>query len=389
MCSGQSNMQLGYGGIPELKELFPKAQELPIRHFAVTTFVSFEPLENPRGGWSTQPPSSAVAFGMSYHLQQQLDVPVAVIQTCWGSSSIEGWMPLDLTEKLPHFAAAMKTFEANDRAKVAGLLADAKTHPRGAPGCWARADNIYLRTRPNILYNAMLHPVAPYATRGLVWYQGEANAGKPDAYAQSLPTWVSRIREHWGQDKFHFMAVMLPRFGRLFGGENKDPAYPDNFSWAWFREAQMKVLSLPNTAVANTIDLGDSKNIHPKDKGPIGERLALLAAREANGKKVVAHGPAIRDVVFENGAATVTFQHAAGLRTTDDKPPRAFWVAGADKQWHGAEATIRGETVHLTSSKVKEPVAVRYAFAGFPKVNLLNGAGLPAMPFRTDIWPRK
>lgn len=389
VCSGQSNMQMGYRGIPKLTKLLSDAQKRPIRHYAVTTFVSFKPMENCRGGWSTQPASSAVAFGFSYYLQKKLNVPVAVIQTCWGSSSIDGWMPLDMTKQLPHFAQAMTAFEKNDRARVAKLLDDAKKHPQGAPRCWARNDNIYLRTRPNILYNAMLHPVAPFAARGMVWYQGEANASKPELYAKSLPAWVKRLRKQWNRDDFHFLAVMLPGYGRVFSGNNKDVDYPDNFSWAWFREAQMTVLELPHAGVANTIDLGDVKNIHPKDKAPIGERLALLAARDGNGQDIVANGPRYRAMAVKGSVVTITFENADGLKTTDGKPPAQFWLAGKDQKWVKAKARIQGQAILLSAAGLTRPVAVRYAFAGFPKVNLINGAGLPANPFRTDTWERK
>jgi len=388
ICSGQSNMQMGYGGVPELKALLPEAQKRPIRHFAVTTFVSFEPMENCRGKWSTQPASSAVAFGFSYYLQELLQVPVAVIQTCWGSSSIEGWMPRDMGEQLPHFGEIMKKFDTNDREKVSRLLNDAKTHPKGAPRCWASKDNIYLRTRPNILFNAMLHPVAPLATRGLAWYQGEANGREPEQYAVSLPAWVKRLRAHWGRDDFHFLAVMLPGFGRVFGGENRDAEFANNFSWAWFREAQMGVLELPHTGVANTIDLGDAKNIHPRDKEPIGKRLALLAARDVNGQAIAAQGPTFSGMLVDGSTVVISFSEAKGLKTSDGAAPAQFWLAGEDRKWHRATAEIQGETVLLRAKPVSAPVAVRYAFAGFPKVNLINDAGLPVYPFRSDTWAR-
>lgn len=389
VCSGQSNMQMGHRGIPELQELLPDAMKKPIRHFAVTTFVSFEPVENCRGGWSTQPASSAVAFGFSYYLHEKLQVPVAVIQTCWGSSSIEGWMPRDMMEQLPHFAETMQAFEKNDRARVAKLLDDASKHPLGAPRCWARNDNIYLRTRPNILYNAMLHPVAPFAARGLVWYQGEANSAKPELYAKSLPAWVKRLRHQWGRDDFHFLAVMLPRFGRIFSGDNKDVDFPNNFSWAWFREAQSKVLELPATGVANTIDLGDAKDIHPRDKAPIGQRLALLAARDVNGQDIVAHGPQFKAMTIDGPHVTVSLSNAEGLKTIDGKAPSQFWLCGNDRKWLKATAEIKGASIILNANDLVQPVAVRYAFAGFPKVNLVNGVGLPAYPFRTDRWERE
>lgn len=388
ICSGQSNMQMGYSGVPELKALLPDAQAKPIRHFAVTTFVAFEPIENCRGNWSTHPASSAVAFGLSYYLHEILQVPVAVIQTCWGSSSIEGWMPRDMSKQLPHYAEILKKFESNDRGRVTKLLNDAKTNPKGAPRCWASKDNIYLRTRPNILYNAMLHPLAPFATRGMAWYQGEANGRAPEQYGESLPAWVKRLRAHWGRDDFHFLAVMLPGFGRIYSGENKDAEFANNFSWAWFREAQMAVLDLPHTGVANTIDLGDASNIHPRDKAPIGKRLALLAARDVNGQAIEAQGPTYAGMSVDGDAVTVSFSHAGGLKTKDDAPLAQFWLAGKDRKWLRAKAEIKGEAVVLRAEGLTSPVAARYAFAGFPKVNLVNAAGLPAYPFRSDSWER-
>ena len=388
ICSGQSNMQMGHRGIPELQKLLPDAIKKPIRHYAVTTFVSFKPMDNCLGKWSTQPASSAVAFAFSYYLHETLQVPVAVIQTCWGSSSIEGWMPLDMTGQLPHFAQIMTDFKTKDTTRVQKLLDDAKKHPSGAPRCWARKDNIYLRTRPNILYNAMMHPLAPLATRGVVWYQGEANASRPELYAKSLPAWVKRLRKQWNRDDLHFLAVMLPGFGRI-SGANRDVEYPNNLSWAWFRQAQMKVLDLPHTGVANTIDLGDVKNIHPKDKAPIGKRLALLAARDVNGKKLSAEGPRFKGITINGSEVTVSFENAEGLKTKDRKAPAQFWLAGEDKKWVKASAKINAQTVIVTAQGLTSPVAVRYAFAGFPKVNLINASGLPAYPFRTDTWKRK
>jgi sialate O-acetylesterase len=235
----------------------------------------------------------------------------------------------------------------------------------------------------------MLHPVAPLATRGLVWYQGEANSGKPDLYAASLPAWVARLRQRWARDDFYFLAVMMPGYGRIAGGENSDIEFPNNFSWAWFREAQMKVLELPSTGVVNTIDLGDVKNIHPSDKAPIGRRLALLAARDVNRHNVDAEGPRFKGMAVDGSVVTVSFENAEGLKTTDGKAPAQFWLAGEDQKWRRAAAKIRGQTVVVSVEAIEQPVAVRYAFAAFPNVNLVNGAGLPAYPFRSDTWKRK
>ena len=383
VCSGQSNMQMGRTAMIGAAAMLKKAAGRPIRSMTVTQTVRFTPRDRCDGKWTTAPSASAVAFAFQYYLQEQVKVPVGVIVTCWGSSSLEGWIPLDLAERLPHFKQAMARFEKEDRAKVTALL---KQEAAGKK--WARNDNIYLRTRPNILYNAMLHPLAPVAVRGLVWYQGESNTRDMASmlqYGVSLAMWCDRLRKQWGTDDFHLLAVMLPRFGRVHKtGPSQATDAPDAHSWAWFREAQLRLLDLPHTGVANTIDLGDIKNIHPKDKAPIGKRLALLAARDVNGLDVVAEGPTFAKAIVDGKTIRVQFKHAAGLKTTDGKPPSAFWVAGKDRKWHPAEARIDGEAVVLQSPAVPAPAVVRYAFAAFPDVNLLNAANLPAVPFRTD-----
>ncbi|HAS83211.1 MAG TPA: sialate O-acetylesterase [Verrucomicrobia bacterium] len=374
ICSGQSNMQYGWGneshpmfnwgGDTNLAALVPDAKTRPIRSFAVLPDVSFTPVNHCNGSWSTNVSGSAVAFGFSYHLSQTLNVPVGVMVTCWGSSSIEGWMPRELTAQLPHFKATMEAFDAN--TNVHGRI-------RAAMEKGIKHGNTFVRQQPNLLYNAMLHPLLPYASRGLVWYQGEANAERPDQpgqYARSLPAWIKRLRTQWGRDDFHFLGVMLPGYG--------------NTIWPRFREVQLGVLQEPHTSVANTIDLGDEKNIHPADKAPIGERLALLARRDVYGEKIEAQGPVFKRATIEENRVVVEFVHAAGLKTTDGAAPTGFQLAGNDRQWLPAVAINKGNTVELAAEGLAMPVFVRYAFTGKPAVNLVNEAGLPAYPFRTD-----
>jgi sialate O-acetylesterase len=264
----------------------------------------------------------------------------------------------------------MEAFDASEQSKERVI----KVIEEGV-----RHGNVFVRKQPNLLYNAMLHPVIPYACRGMVWYQGEANAGKPDEYAQSFPHWIKRLRKGWNRDDLHVLAVMLPGFG-------KDNGRPDANSWAWFREAQMKVLDLPRTGVANTIDLGDVKNIHPPDKAPIGERLALLARSSVYQEKIPGQGPTYQSFSVNGNAMTVQFAHADGLKTLDGKPPTGFWLADKEGAWHPATAVIQGNTVVLKAVDVVKPAACRYAFCGKPAVNLTNRTGLPAYPFRTDDW---
>lgn len=381
ICSGQSNMQMGFGSVPELKALAPKAKN--IRTFSVKRTVAFTEQDTCEGAWAKSIPDSAVAFGFAHYLQEAADVPVGIILTCWGSSSLEGWLPAKMQETLPHFKREVEAFEKFDRAEVQRLLkleAGGKTRQRN--------DDIFMRTRPSILYNAMMHPIAPYAARGLVWYQGEANTNSlanMRPYGTTLPAWCQHLRELWGKDDFQFLAVMLPGYGRHASGSPANGrSAPNGHSWAWFRESQRKLLALPNTGIANTIDLGDMKNIHPRDKEPIGKRLSLLAQKQVLGQDVVASGPTFEKMEQEAASIRIHFQHAKSLRTTDGKPPREFWVAGKNRKWQQANATLDGDSVLLRWEGTINPDAVRYAFAGFPDVNLVNGDGLPAMPFRTD-----
>jgi sialate O-acetylesterase len=382
VCSGQSNMQYGWGnqskpmfnwgGDAMLAKLAASATNLPIRCFEVPVNVSFTPVDECAGKWSTALPGSAVAFGFGYHLQQALKVPVAVIVTCWGSSSIEGWMPIELTSELPHFKRIMDDFQRSEatRTRIEAAI------KRGiGPG------NVFVRKQPNLLYNAMLHPVIPFACRGVVWYQGEANSAEPELYAASLPVWIRTLRQRWNRDDLAVLAVMLPGYGA-----DKGVAEPG--SWAWFREAQARGLGLPYAALVNTIDLGEAGNIHPADKAPIAERLSLVARHDIHGEAVAASGPTFQRHKVGGQTVTIEFDHAEGLATRDGKAPDGFWLAGEDRRWQPARAVIKGRTVELQAEGVPAPVACRYAFSNKPVVNLVNGAGLPAVPFRTDDWPR-
>jgi sialate O-acetylesterase len=353
LCSGQSNMQFGWGkesqpmynwgGVPELAALVPDARTRPIRSFNVPTDVSLTPRDTCKGTWSTNVSGSAVAFGFSYYLQKKLDVPVAVIVACWGSSSIEGWMPRDMTEQLPHFKAIMESFDGSTQIQNRVSAAIARGIQHG---------NVFVRQQPNILYNAMMQPVIPYACRGLVWYQGEANADKYTDYAKSFPLWLARLRKEQGRDDFHLLAVMLPGFG--------------NASWPFFREAQMGILKMPHTSVANTIDLGDEKNIHPADKAPICERLALLARQDVYGEKMEAQGPIFKSASVKGNQMVIAFDHADGLKTVDGAAPTGFQLAGSDNAWVPAKAVIKGQTVEVEAEGLATPLFVRYAFAGKP-----------------------
>ena len=395
ICSGQSNMQMEHKRVPAVAALVPKSKNL--RSFKVKNTVAFTEQDDCEGQWKTEPPESAVAFAFAYFLEEFADVPVGIIQSSWGSSSIEAWMPRDMTQTVPHFKTMMKEFDADTETKkrIASILK--------MPNGWKGQDDVFLRRQPNVLYNAMMHPLAPYACRGLVWYQGERNTqsmfGMPKEpwfarnsgmlkYGQTLKAWITRYRKEWGNDEMRFMIVMLPGYYKPAKPEpnlkpsNKGAENPGSHSWAWMRESQLAALDLDDVAVINTIDLGDVKNVHPKDKLPIGKRLALMAT------DIEAQGPVLKNVESQGAKLVVNFDHADGLKTNDGNAPTGFWLADAAGQWVPAEAEIKDQSVVLHATELKSPLYVRYAFAGKPKVNLVNAAGLPAYPFRTDTFNR-
>ena len=395
ICSGQSNMQFNVNSVPELKSLIPFANN--IRSFEVKRTVSFSEEKNAIGKWESTHPTSAVAFGFAFFLENIGDVPVGIIHASWGSSSIEAWMPRDMANTFPYFKSIMYDFDKDTETR--NRIEKALSSPNG----WNRKEDIFMRRQPNILYNAMMKPLAPFACRGLVWYQGERNAryisGVPEVnentwfhrvigmkeYGDVLKEWIKRYRKEWKNNKMHFTIVMLPGYGK--GTAKKidiDPESPTEESWAWIRESQLKALDLPNTSVLNTIDLGDINNIHPTDKYPIGQRLALLAAKHTLNKNVVAEGPMLDKVEKKDSTLIVYFKNSDGLKTTNKKAPTGFWIADQSMNWKKANAKLAGETVILTHEQIKNPKYIRYAFAGKPNVNLVNKQGLPAYPFKTD-----
>lgn len=393
ICSGQSNMQMTYKSVPDVAALVPASEN--IRSFHVSNTVAFTEQDRCEGQWEQQHPDSAVAFAFANSLEETANVPVGIIQTCWGSSSIEAWMPRDMAQTVPHFKTIMDEFDADNKTheRINSIL-DSKP--------WPKKDDIFLRRQPNVLYNAMMHPLSPYACRGLVWYQGERNTQSMHGmlkkpwfsrnsgmlkYGDTLKAWIRRYREQWNNDQMKFQVVMLPGFHKpMETGPKLGAQHPASHSWAWFRESQLKALELEHTSVVNTIDLGSEKNVHPKDKLPIGKRLALLAARDTLGKDIEAEGPMMNRVDVQNGQLVIHFDHAQGLKTIDGNAPNEFWVADDTEKWVRAEAKINGQAVVLSSPNLENPQYVRYAFAGKPDVNLVNEKGLPAYPFRTDTF---
>jgi sialate O-acetylesterase len=238
---------------------------------------------------------------------------------------------------------------------------------------------IALQNQPTALYNSMIAPLINYAVKGFVWYQGESNTGKPDEYAKLQPDMINDWRSKWNEGNLPFLFVQLPGFG--------DYNYlPSESEWALFREAQAKSLSVPNTAMAVAIDLGEWNDIHPDRKKPVGDRLALAAEKIAYGENVVYAGPLYQSSSIEGNKIVISFTHTgSGLSTNDDELPAEFAISGEDKKFVWGDAKIDGDKIIVSSEDVPSPKYVRYAWADMPvNPNLINKEGLPAAPFRTD-----
>ncbi len=233
---------------------------------------------------------------------------------------------------------------------------------------------------PSGLYHGMIFPLLDLGIAGVIWYQGESNGHRGVDYRQLFPTLISEWRIQFRQGYFPFLFVQLANFGEPTRAVEKQ-------GWPWLREAQAQALYLPYTGMATAIDVGDPYDIHPKDKRTVGERLALDALAIAYGKDTVHVGPTYQSHQIAGNRVTVRFEYAHGLRTSGDEPPKGFSLAGSDRVFYPAKATMRGNAVTITSDSVATPVAVRYGWAKNPVVNLYNQARLPAVPFRTDDWP--
>lgn len=234
--------------------------------------------------------------------------------------------------------------------------------------------------RPAALYNAMIAPLIPYGIKGAIWYQGEANAGRAHQYRTLFPKMIEDWRVRWGQGYFPFLFVQLANF------TEKLPQ-PVESDWAELREAQTMTLDYPNTGMAVSIDIGEADDIHPRNKQDVGKRLALAARKIADSEMIVFSGPIYRSMQIVDGKVVITFDHVGSGLTVKGDQLTGFAIAGADKKFVWADAQIVGDQVVVSSPKVGNPAAVRYAWANNPACNLYNKEGLPASPFRTDDWP--
>lgn len=244
---------------------------------------------------------------------------------------------------------------------------------------WIRSPNV----EPNLLFNGMIYPIIPYTIKGTLWYQGENNEDYAFQYRKLLPLLIADWRDQFKQGAFPFYFVQLPNFKKFnqnsqHGGSN----------WAEIRESQSKTLTVPNTGMAVAIDLGDSTNIHPKNKEDVGKRFSFIALNNLYNNPTEYSGPDVDHVTYNNGKIIVIFKKSGSCLVVNDRYGylKGFEIAGEDQHFYSTKAIVDGNNIILQNDKVPEPVAVRYAWSNNPDGNLYNGSGLPASPFRTDTW---
>ncbi|MES2309425.1 MAG: sialate O-acetylesterase [Verrucomicrobiota bacterium] len=399
-CSGQSNMAFTLKNDQDAEKEIPQCKNPDIRFFVTDETVADSPQFTVKGKWSECNPksvgsSSAIAYYFGKQLQSNLNVPIGLLQSAYGSgTSADAWMDKAILQKDPDFkpildrwAQDVATYPANweeyqkqkqqfDKASEAAIAIGAKPPkapliPRGKLGS---------RETPSGCFYGMLKPHVPYAIRGVIWYQGESNDHYGFQYRKLLPALIQSWREMWGEGEFPFLIVQLPNLNLRI-----PPAPP---AWAEIREAQfLTYKNVINTALVTTIDIGDPNVFSFKNKRPVGERLAVAAMGRVYGKTDEWMGPIYKSQKVESGKIRLTFDHIGRGLTSSEGALKGFKIAGDDKNFFPAEAVIDGDTVVVSNFQTNDPVSVRYAWEDNPQCTLFNKEGLPASPFRTDDWP--
>jgi sialate O-acetylesterase len=348
IASGQSNMERQLGprkpqqDIIGWKEAAAAADYPLIRQYYVPLNESAEPLEDAEGAWSVCSPKTAgdftaIGFFFARDLQPQVKVPIGLLFSAWGGTVAEAWTSPEACEKL------------GDVVLKSGKNQNAPSH----------------------LYNAMISPMTRFPVKGVIWYQGEANNGSPERYEGMFTGLIQDWRQQW-KTELPFLFVQIAPFKDI------TPA---------LRDAQLQTfLKVPKTGMAVTTDVGDAGDIHPANKGPVGQRLALAARAVAYGEKIESSGPIIHEIKADGESLLLGFSHAeSGLKVAGEGELKGFTIAGADGVFVPAKAEIVGKVVKVSSESVKEPKIVRYGWDNVPDVNLANGAGLPASPFQSAL----
>jgi sialate O-acetylesterase len=392
-ASGQSNMEIPLRGFPGSAVIKNAQQEIAgatqpnIRLLHFDTKASDYPLNDEPATWTTCTPEtatnfSAIAYLFGREIAAREHIPIGLIDSTWGGTPIASWISLDAlaadSSLMPVFAARarfasqqtdMPAIEALEKQQAADAKAQGKPelqHP------WHPFESSW---EPSFLFNGMIAPAAPYTIAGFLWYQGEADSDPrqtPPLYRRLFSTMIYDWRARWNEGELPFLYVQISSF------------YSPHESWGAVRDQQRQTLSVVNTAMAVSLDVGEHDNVHPPDKQTVAARLALAARSMVYGEHVAYAGPLLRSVVPVDGGLRVSFDHADGLHAKGGNTLRGFEVAGPDGHFQPADAVIEGDTVLVHTSGPASPLELHYAWSSYTDANLYNAADLPASTF---AWP--
>ncbi len=416
LAAGQSNMEYALPMVSHATAEIAGARYPEIRFFHVENGLAGEPAKEVKGTWKvcspeTSPFFSATAYFFARDLQKAIHLPVGIIQNSVGGTLAEAWMSNEALRTDPDFAPILQRYQealaaypgklavfrksqGNDVTIFIGQLMDRLTAFRkslGDDGKTARKephqapqpppDPSKQNSRPSGLYNGRVAPLAPYAIRGVIWWQGEFNSERGEQYRKLFPALIHDWRSLWQNGNLPFLFVQL---------QNLDiQPQPNLAHYDELRDAQLMTLkTVPHTGMAVACDVGDPHDIHPAHKQPVGARLALAARALAYGEQIEYSGPIYREHEIKDGTVRIRFDHVGGgLVSWGGLPLTGFEICGSDKKFAPAKASINGNHLVVSREGIKEPIAVRYAWSDNPTCSLFNKDGLPASPFRTDDWP--
>lgn len=396
ICSGQSNMEWHVRDVVNADQEIAGANFPLIRHFRVPHAIADTAQDDFTGTWSPASPKtvisfSAVAYFFARDLHRDLNVPIGLINTSWGGKMIEVFMSAEALASDPSFSAVEKRWQ-QEQARLPAQL-EAYEKKRSQP-TKAKSDNaaetpgdgtptgmnprdVVAQHRPSCLFNGMTAPVIPYAIRGAIWYQGEHNISRAGEYRALFSAMITDWRAKFQQGAFPFYFAQLSAFNA--------PLDKSREGYALLREAQLQTLSVPNTGMAVTFDVGTPDNVHPRNKQDVGARLARLANAKTYNRPVEWSGPVLKSATRDKSIVRLTFEHTAGGLELKPTPTPAFALAGTDGIFHPAVARVEGTAVIVQSDAVGDPVTIRYAWANAPEAALFNSEALPASPFHHSV----
>ncbi|MFA5858532.1 MAG: sialate O-acetylesterase [Elusimicrobiota bacterium] len=396
VCSGQSNMAWPMSKTSNAAFDVANSTNPLIRIFTVPRISTTTELELTISKWSECLPATVLSYsGVAYFFGKNMvdttKVPVGLINASVGATPIEPWMSQKELTTNPVLAEDYKKIVELENSYTEVPVPVKKTITENIDyDPTALADNtpktikkpvVSAAQRQSVCYNGMISPLLNYTIKGVIWYQGENNSLRTMDYGKLFPAMITSWRQAWNIGEFPFIFVQLAYYGK--------PEKQDKGAWSIIQEAQLRTWqTVPNTGMVVTLDIGDV-SVHPKDKSTVGYRLSLHARKLVFSENIECSGPVYDSVKYNKNKAYVKFTHAAdGIKVSKPgEKPLWFCIAGEDKVFYNADTVISGkDTVTLTAPEVKNPVAVRYAWAIAPVNNIVNSLGLPASPFRTDNW---